>query len=176
MPGESYCYVHHPDTKEERRRHGSKGGRRGGRGRSSLISAELARLQALFERLADDVLEGKQDRSAAVVAIQALNGARGCVIGAPGLFAYAYRGTLVRTWQEPKLTRSEKLTHEEAREYKEGCPSCGRNVPTYPIVMRSPLADTRIPDPYPLRDWPDPPERLIWKAGNVYSDAERREA
>jgi hypothetical protein len=27
-----------------------------------------------------------------------------------------------------------------------------------------------------LRHWPDPPERLIWKAGNVYSDAERREA
>jgi hypothetical protein len=98
------------------------------------------------------------------------------VIGAPGLFAHAYRGALVRTWQGPKLTRSEKLTHEEAREYKEGCPSCGRNVPTYPIVMRSPLADTRIPEPYPLRDWPDPPERLIWKAGNVYSDADRREA
>jgi hypothetical protein len=34
------------------------------------------------------------------------------VIGAPGLFAYAYRGALVRTWQGPKLTRSEKLTHE----------------------------------------------------------------
>jgi hypothetical protein len=82
MPGESYCYVHHPDTKEERRKHGSKGGRRGGRGRPSPISAELARLQAVFERLADDVLEGKQDRSAAAVAIQALNGARGCVIGA----------------------------------------------------------------------------------------------
>jgi alkylhydroperoxidase family enzyme len=82
MPGESYCYVHHPDTKEERRKHGSKGARRGGRGRPSPISAELARLQALFERLADDVLEGKQDRSAAAVAIQALNGARGCVIGA----------------------------------------------------------------------------------------------
>jgi hypothetical protein len=28
------------------------------------------------------VLEGKQDRSAAAVAIQALNGARGCLVGA----------------------------------------------------------------------------------------------
>jgi hypothetical protein len=82
MPGESYCYVHHPDTKEERRKHGAKGGRRGGRGRPSPISTELARLQAIFERLADDVLEGKQDRSAAAVAIQALNGARGCLVGA----------------------------------------------------------------------------------------------
>ena len=51
MPGESYCYVHHPDTKEERRKHGSKGGRRGGRGRPNPISAELTRLQAVFEDL-----------------------------------------------------------------------------------------------------------------------------
>src|SRR5687768_15201418 len=73
MPRESHCYVHRPDTKEERKKHGSKGGRRGGRGRRCPISAELARLQALFERLADDVLEGRQDRSAAAVAIRALN-------------------------------------------------------------------------------------------------------
>jgi len=98
------------------------------------------------------------------------------VIGMPGLFAHAYRGALVRTWEGPKLTRSEKLTHDEAREYVSGCPVCGRDVPTYPIVMRSPLKDTRVPDPYPLREWPDPPEAALWKAGNVYSDAERHEA
>jgi hypothetical protein len=98
------------------------------------------------------------------------------VIGMPGLFAYAYRGRKVRTWQGPKLTRSEKLTHEEAREFIEGCPECGRDVPTYPIVMKSPLKDTRIPEPFPLRDWPEPPERALWKAGNVYSDAERHQA
>jgi hypothetical protein len=98
------------------------------------------------------------------------------VIGMPGLFAHAYRGALVRTYHGPKIGEAEKLTHEEAREYIEGCPSCGRDVPTYPIVIRSPLADTRIPEPYPLREWPDPPERLIWKAGNVYSDAERHGA
>jgi hypothetical protein len=33
MDGSSYCYVHHPAHAEERRRHGSKGGKRGGRGR-----------------------------------------------------------------------------------------------------------------------------------------------
>ena len=98
------------------------------------------------------------------------------VIGMPGLSAHAYRGAVVRTWQGPKHGAAEKLTHEEAREYIEGCPRCGRDVPTYPIVIRSPLADTRIPEPYPLRDWPDPQERLIWRAGNVYSDAERHGA
>lgn len=79
MPGESYCYVHHPDTKEERRKHGSKGGRRGGRGRPSPISAELARLQAVFERLAERIERGEIDRGSAAVMIQAYNGARSCV-------------------------------------------------------------------------------------------------
>ena len=82
MPGEAYCYVHHPDTKEERRKHGSKGGRRGGRGRPSPISAELARLQAVFERLAERIERGEIDRGSAAVMIQAYNGARGCLIGA----------------------------------------------------------------------------------------------
>jgi len=48
----------------------------------SPIASELERLQARFERLADEVLEGEIDRGDAAVAIQALNGARGCVIGA----------------------------------------------------------------------------------------------
>jgi alkylhydroperoxidase family enzyme len=79
MPGEAYCYVHHPDTKEERRKHGSKGGRRGGRGRPSPISAELTRLQAVFEDLAQRIEQGDIDRSRAAVAIQAYNGARACL-------------------------------------------------------------------------------------------------
>jgi hypothetical protein len=29
MDGSSYCYVHHPDHADERRRHGAKGGKRG---------------------------------------------------------------------------------------------------------------------------------------------------
>ena len=71
-----WCYVHHPDHAEERRRHGSKGGKRGGRGRPS---SELARLQKRFEELADMVLEGSVDRAAGAVAGQLLNGARACV-------------------------------------------------------------------------------------------------
>ena len=45
IEGSQWCYVHHPDHAEERRRHGAKGGKRGGRGRPS---SELARLQRRF--------------------------------------------------------------------------------------------------------------------------------
>ena len=41
IDGSGYCYVHHPDHAEDRRRHGAKGGKRGGRGRPT---SELARL------------------------------------------------------------------------------------------------------------------------------------
>jgi hypothetical protein len=80
-PGNEYCPAHDPAREEERRRNGERGGKIAGRGRPSPVSGELARLQAVFEDLADDVLEGRIDRGAAAVAIQALNGARGCVIG-----------------------------------------------------------------------------------------------
>jgi hypothetical protein len=71
-----WCYVHHPDHVEERRRHGSKGGKRGGRGRPS---AEFARLQGRFEDLAAKVLSGEIERGVGAVAGQLLNGARACV-------------------------------------------------------------------------------------------------
>lgn len=71
-----YCYIHHPDYTEERRRHGARGGKRGGRGRPV---SELARLQARFEELADGVLNGEVERAKAAVACQLLNGARACV-------------------------------------------------------------------------------------------------
>ena len=32
IDGSQWCYVHHPDHADERRRHGSKGGKRGGVG------------------------------------------------------------------------------------------------------------------------------------------------
>jgi hypothetical protein len=71
-----WCYVHHPDHAEARRRHGSKGGKRGGRGRPT---AELARLKERFESLAYAVLSGKIERADAAVAGQLLNGARACL-------------------------------------------------------------------------------------------------
>ena len=76
IDGSQWCYVHHPAHAEERRRHGSKGGKRGGRGRPT---TELARLRDRFEELADKVLEGSVERADGAVAGQLLNGARACL-------------------------------------------------------------------------------------------------
>jgi hypothetical protein len=46
MPEAGWCWSHHPDYEEARRRRASKGGKRGGRGRPT---SELARLGARFE-------------------------------------------------------------------------------------------------------------------------------
>jgi hypothetical protein len=62
IDGSQWCYVHHPDHAEERRRHGARGGKRGGRGRPSAATGELARLQGRFEDLADRVLSGDVER------------------------------------------------------------------------------------------------------------------
>jgi len=71
-----WCFNHHPDYEEQRRRRASKGGKRGGRGHSS---SELARLQGRFEELAEQVLSGEVERGVGAVAAQLLNGARACV-------------------------------------------------------------------------------------------------
>jgi hypothetical protein len=73
--GSQWCHAHHPDRTDERRRHGSKGGKRGGRGRPV---SELARLQRRFEELADKVLSGEVERGVGAVVGQLLNGARAC--------------------------------------------------------------------------------------------------
>ncbi len=103
IDGSQWCYVHHPDHAEERRRHGSKGGKRGGRGRPSV---ELARLQARFEELAEKVLSGEVERGVGAVVGQLLNGARACV-----------RDGLAAREQEELIARMEQL--EEALEAKE---------------------------------------------------------
>ncbi len=102
MRGEEYCYVHHPDHQEERRRHGAKGGKRGGRGRPV---AELTRLQKRFEELAEDVLSGQVERARGAVAGQLLNGARACV-----------RDALTAREQEELVERMEVL--EQALEQR----------------------------------------------------------
>ncbi len=70
IDGSQWCYVHHPDHAEERRRHGAKGGKRGGRGRPQ---AELSDVKRRISGLVDDVLEGRKDRGDAAVAGQLLN-------------------------------------------------------------------------------------------------------
>ena len=73
--GSQWCYVHHPDHAEERRRHGARGGECGGR-----PSSGLHRLQCRFEELAERVLAGEVERDGVgAVAEQLLNGARACV-------------------------------------------------------------------------------------------------
>ena len=64
------CYAHHPDHAEDRRRAARKGGHRGGRGRPQ---AELANIKERLSDLANDVLEGRQDKGVAAVASQVLN-------------------------------------------------------------------------------------------------------
>jgi hypothetical protein len=65
-----YCYAHHPDHVEDRRRAARKGGHRGGRGRPQ---TELANIKERLSDLAEDVLEGRQDKGVAAVAGQLLN-------------------------------------------------------------------------------------------------------
>src|SRR5215210_2115539 len=65
-----WCWSHHPDYEQARRRRASKGGKRGGRGRPQV---ELANIKERLSGLADDVLEGGVDRSDAAVAGQLLN-------------------------------------------------------------------------------------------------------
>ena len=75
MEGSEWCWNHDPAHADQHRRYGSKGGKRGGRGRPV---AELARLGTRFEELADMVLRGEVDRADGAVAGQLLNGARAC--------------------------------------------------------------------------------------------------
>jgi hypothetical protein len=70
IPDVEWCWSHHPDFEEQRRRRASKGGKRGGRGRPA---AELATLRERLSTLADDVLEGSVDRGDAAVVGQLLN-------------------------------------------------------------------------------------------------------
>jgi hypothetical protein len=95
IEGSDYCYAHHPDHEQDRRRAARKGGKRGGRGRPT---SELARLQRRFEELADMVLSGEVDRAAGAVAGQLLNGARACV-----------RDGLAAREQEELVERMEEL-------------------------------------------------------------------
>ena len=65
-----WCFNHHPEYEQQRRRRASKGGKRGGRGRPQV---ELADLKGRLSALAEGVLEGRVDRSNAAVAAQVLN-------------------------------------------------------------------------------------------------------
>jgi hypothetical protein len=80
--GSQWCYVHHPDHAQERRRHGARGGKRGGRGRPV---AELAALRSENAEIRRRLLEGGEDALApnvAAVAVQSLNADARLVVAA----------------------------------------------------------------------------------------------
>jgi hypothetical protein len=70
IDGSQWCYVHHPDHAAERRRHGAKGAKRGGRGRPV---AELAALRVENADIRERLLEGERGPGVAAVAVQSIN-------------------------------------------------------------------------------------------------------
>jgi hypothetical protein len=65
-PPQEYCWWHDPANAEKRRRAASKAGK-------AKPSRELAGIKQRLSDLADDVLEGRQERAVAAVASQVLN-------------------------------------------------------------------------------------------------------
>jgi hypothetical protein len=65
-----WCFNHHPDYEQERRRRASKGGKRGGRGRPI---AELASLRDENADIRRRLLEGELLPNVAAVAVQSIN-------------------------------------------------------------------------------------------------------
>ena len=70
IDGSQWCYVHHPDHDQERRRHGARGGKRGGRGRPV---AELGEIKDRIRAMVEDVRGGRMDRADAAVCGQLYN-------------------------------------------------------------------------------------------------------
>jgi predicted RNA-binding Zn ribbon-like protein len=65
-PPQRFCWWHDPANADKRRRAASKAGK-------SKPSKELAGIKQRLSELADDVLEGRQDKGVAAVASQVLN-------------------------------------------------------------------------------------------------------
>ena len=65
-----WCFSHHPDYEDQRRRRASKGGKRGGRGRPAV---EVGDLKALLSDLYTDILDGTTEPKIGAVANQIIN-------------------------------------------------------------------------------------------------------
>ena len=70
IEGSEWCWNHNPAHADQRRRHGAKGGKRGGRGRTQ---HETEAIKALLEDLTDRVLSGDLETGPAAVANQLIN-------------------------------------------------------------------------------------------------------
>lgn len=74
IEGSRWCFNHHPDNAEERRRNASKGGKHGGRGRPASSGTEgLQDIKDLLSELTTGVLSGEVAREVAIAANQLLN-------------------------------------------------------------------------------------------------------
>jgi hypothetical protein len=67
LPGEDWCYGHHPEYADRRRRNAAKSHK------TRSASPEIGNIKQRLSELADDVLEGRVDRSDAAVVSQVLN-------------------------------------------------------------------------------------------------------
>jgi hypothetical protein len=70
MPEAEWCWNHHPNYEEARRRRASKGGKRGGRSRPI---AELGSLRDENAQIRRKLLEGELLPNVAAVAVQSIN-------------------------------------------------------------------------------------------------------
>jgi hypothetical protein len=70
MPEAQWCWNHHPDHEQARRRRASKGGSRGGRGRPQ---QQTEAIKVLLEDLTERVLSGDLETGQAAVANQLIN-------------------------------------------------------------------------------------------------------
>jgi hypothetical protein len=104
LAGSSFCWNHSPEHAEAQRRAGSKGGKRGGRGRPL---SDVANVKQRLLSLADGVLDGSIDRSVGAVASQILN-----------VYLRAVSVELNVKEQEELVSRLEEL--EEALERQKG--------------------------------------------------------
>jgi hypothetical protein len=70
IEGSEWCWNHNPAHADERRRHGARGGKRGGRGRPI---AELGALRVENADIRRRLLEGELMPNVAAVAVQSIN-------------------------------------------------------------------------------------------------------
>jgi hypothetical protein len=70
IEGSEWCWNHNPAHADERRRHGARGGKRGGRGRPI---AELGALRVENADIRRRLLEGELLPNVAAVAVQSIN-------------------------------------------------------------------------------------------------------
>jgi hypothetical protein len=106
MPEAEWCWNHHPDSEQARRRRASKGGRRGGRGRPI---AELGSLRDENADIRRRLLEGELLPNVAAVAVQSIN----TDIRAVG-------ATLKAREQEELVERLEALEEQLKRDTRRG--------------------------------------------------------